>query len=477
MEKVIARADKEILAEVVRFAQKQGMKGTKGGWKDFLDHRDKKFGSNLSDPGKRSIDILAAFLRTFAEEEDIKFLGKVARSCVDRKALMQRTRNSPDVEYPEQRLVRLTIEHPQFVQHYSFPTFDKEWMVTNLGKVSKAMKSTKMIAIDCEMVLCEDGTEAVVKVCAVDNNLEVIIDNLVKPNKAIVDFRTEITGISAKDLEGITCSLTDIQKSLKKLLSHGTILVGHSLHNDLQALKVDHARVIDTQLIFKYQEAIHARPSLNNLCKSVLGCGVRKEGAPHNCLDDACAAMKLVLAKLKHGFDDPIAIETKNVPKADIAKLFLHKILVDVPSGELLKMFAEYNIVEVQWQLNSRARGHMRSAYAVFKDPKDAQEAFDNIEGEQEKDSSGRPQKLASMQLSTGATATFYVRKMTPDNLLSNKRSAEDEIVEHKKRKIDCNQCNHLTEIERLKQEIRQRDDEILNLQKILSALTRKHGL
>lgn len=27
----------------------------------------------------------------------------------------------------------------------------------------------------------------------------------------------------------------------------------------------------------------------------------------------------------------------------------------------------------------------MRSAYAVFKDPKDAQEAFDNIEGEEEK--------------------------------------------------------------------------------------------
>lgn len=48
-------------------------------------------------------------------------------------------------------------------------------------------------------------------------------------------------------------------------------------------------------------------------CQSVLGCGVRKEGAPHNCLDDACAAMKLVLAKLQHGFDDPIAIETKNV--------------------------------------------------------------------------------------------------------------------------------------------------------------------
>lgn len=51
-------------------------------------------------------------------------------------------------------------------------------MVTNLGKVSKATKSTKMIAIDCEMVLCEDGTEAVVKVCAVDNNLEVVLASL-----------------------------------------------------------------------------------------------------------------------------------------------------------------------------------------------------------------------------------------------------------------------------------------------------------
>lgn len=34
------------------------------------------------------------------------------------------------------------------------------------------------------------------------------------------------------------------------------------------ALKVDHARVIDTQLIFKYQDvSSRGRPSLNNLCK------------------------------------------------------------------------------------------------------------------------------------------------------------------------------------------------------------------
>ena len=31
-----------------------------------------------------------------------------------------------------------------------------------------------MIAIDCEMVLCEDGTEALVSVCVVDRNLKVL---------------------------------------------------------------------------------------------------------------------------------------------------------------------------------------------------------------------------------------------------------------------------------------------------------------
>lgn len=40
---------------------------------------------------------------------------------------------------------------------------------------------------------------------------QVELDKLVKPNKAIVDYRQEITGISAEDLEGNTCSLADIQ--------------------------------------------------------------------------------------------------------------------------------------------------------------------------------------------------------------------------------------------------------------------------
>lgn len=50
----------------------------------------------------------------------------------------------------------------------------QDWFVTENGKKkSKVMKSTRMLAIDCEMVTCEDGSEAVVRVGAVDRDLRV----------------------------------------------------------------------------------------------------------------------------------------------------------------------------------------------------------------------------------------------------------------------------------------------------------------
>lgn len=44
-----------------------------------------------------------------------------------------------------------------------------------------------------------------------------------------------------------------------------------------------------------------------------MGYSVREEGEPHNCLKDAEAAMNLVLAKLKNGFNDPIEIAASSV--------------------------------------------------------------------------------------------------------------------------------------------------------------------
>lgn len=50
--------------------------------------------------------------------------------------------------------------------------FDQQdWIVPKLRKKSKV---DKLLAVDCEMVLCDDGTEALVKICVVDQDLKVL---------------------------------------------------------------------------------------------------------------------------------------------------------------------------------------------------------------------------------------------------------------------------------------------------------------
>ncbi|KGN48551.1 small RNA degrading nuclease 1 [Cucumis sativus] len=476
MEDKIATAEKKVLVEMVRLTQKRGMTGSEGDWKEFLNSRDPKFGASMSDPSKRPNDLLIAFLKTFDKEEDLMFLDKVFQCNEKRNFVKQVSQITPENESPEQKLVRLTLEHPQYPLEYSFPSYDKEWVVTKFSQKSKGPNSNLIYAIDCEMVLCEDGTENLVRVCMVDRDLQVKIDELVKPRKAIKDYRTDITGISPGDLDGVSCSLADVQKSITKFLSHGrTILVGHSLNNDLQALKLDHSRVIDTSFIFKYSNgSIYRRPSLSKLCKSVLGYDLRKEGAPHNCLDDAQAAMKLVLAKLESKADDGIAIVDEDTPQVGMEKLLLHRIPINVPSEALAKAIHGDFTIELKPPKKGQG-GDIYSALAIFQNPKEALQAFEEVEGNAYEDSSGRPQKLIRFQHS-GSIVSIYVRKMGQkdfmDNFSSKKRDLEviENIVMSKKQKTankmeietisnSSRCCNHVEEVERLKQELKQKED------------------
>ncbi|CAO2036792.1 unnamed protein product [Urochloa humidicola] len=414
MAKRLSAAEKEVLVEVVRFTQKNGLKGSDGAWKDFLARNDKKFGASVSDPRKRSRDVLLAFLQTFSKDFQ-KYFGKLVKRQMERSAVQQYMNDFPDKVSPEQKLVQLTAEHPEYRKNYCFPSYQEGWKVLRIGEVSSLVSSSDMLAIDCEMVLCHDGTEAVIRVCVVDNNLEVKLNVLVNPSKAITDYRTQITGVSKKDLEGVTTSLVDVQKSLKKILSKGKILIGHSLYRDLCALKIDYCQVIDTAYIFKYANLpTTASASLNSLCKSVLGYSVREEGAPHNCLKDSEAAMNLVLAKLKHGFSDPIEVATTSVTESDALKLFAHRIPVNLPCQELCKVFSGNPSIDDK--IDSRIRGEFYSTCILFNDIDEVENAFEALDGQITKDSGGRLQKHVLMKRNNGDVVSFYVRKMVYDS-------------------------------------------------------------
>ncbi|XP_056843430.1 small RNA degrading nuclease 3 [Raphanus sativus] len=387
MEHKLATAEKKVLVELVKLVQKQGLEGDNGGWKEFLNSYDKRLGSSLSDPSRRSNDVLVAFLSSFKKKEDVQLLARVLQCDANRNLIEKFKQESPDKETPEQRLVRMTITHPRYPIYYAFPSHAEDWFVTKSGnKQSKVIKSTRMLAIDCEMVTCDDGSEAVVRVGAVDRDLKVVLDKFVKPSLPVVDYKTEITGVTAEDLEKATLSVADIQKKLRRFLSKGTILVGHGLHNDLQVLKVDHARVIDTSLVFKYSGANNSRiPSLLNLCKSVLDEELRMEGAAHNCVHDAAAAMKLVLAVVERGVETLIPqteqmLEVeKTIHEAKKASLYLHKIPHNVPSQELRGVITGDFKVDVK---PPKKLGGYYSAEVVFSSQEEANEAFEKVDGD-----------------------------------------------------------------------------------------------
>ncbi len=53
----------------------------------------------------------------------------------------------------------------------------------------------------------------------------------------------------------------DVQKQLLGMIFAETILIGHSLHNDLRVLRLIHSRVIDTAILFPHPKVGAASPS------------------------------------------------------------------------------------------------------------------------------------------------------------------------------------------------------------------------
>lgn len=111
-----------MLVELVKLVQKRGLEGEKGGWKDFLNSYDKKLGSSISDPSRRSHDVLVAFLMSFDKEGDRQLLARILQCDANRNLIEKFKQESPDKETPEQRLVRMTITHPRYPIHYAFPS-------------------------------------------------------------------------------------------------------------------------------------------------------------------------------------------------------------------------------------------------------------------------------------------------------------------------------------------------------------------
>lgn len=189
--------------------------------------------------------------------------------------------------------------------------------------------STGVFALDCEMCFTGCGLElAKVTIIRSDGNLH--YESFVRPERDIVDYNTRFSGITEKDLNiNSSCgmrrastasnssasstssnsyhqrtvkSLQEVQKDLLKFIFEDTILIGHSIENDLKALKLIHRSIVDTSIVFPHYYGLPYRRSLKSLTKSILKRDIQTSDNGHCSFEDSRACLELMLWKVRKDF-------------------------------------------------------------------------------------------------------------------------------------------------------------------------------
>ncbi|KAG9238267.1 hypothetical protein BJ875DRAFT_368238 [Amylocarpus encephaloides] len=160
----------------------------------------------------------------------------------------------------------------------------------------------EILAMDCEMCMTGEKEFSLTRMSLVGWDGSVVMDELVKPAKPIINYLTQYSGITEKMLADVTTTLEDIQQKLVKILQPHTILLGHSLNSDLTALQITHPFIIDTALLYPHPRGPPLKSSLKWLAQRYLNREIQKGGAAgHDSIEDARTCLDLLKQKCEKG--------------------------------------------------------------------------------------------------------------------------------------------------------------------------------
>ncbi|RSL41985.1 hypothetical protein CEP53_012430 [Fusarium sp. AF-6] len=188
------------------------------------------------------------------------------------------------------------------------------WVVTKVDKLEDGevpedevqqgsiTAGREVLALDCEMCMTGENEFSLTRISIVNWTGDVVLDELVKPDKPIIDYVTQFSGITEEMLAPVTTTLRDIQEKLLELLHPRTILVGHSLESDTKALQISHPFIVDTSIIFPHPRGPPLKSSLKWLAQKYLSKEIQKGGASgHDSIEDSKTCLDLVKQKCEKG--------------------------------------------------------------------------------------------------------------------------------------------------------------------------------
>ena len=307
-----------------------------------------------------------------------------------------------------------TYRHARYETNFDFERFRKQDEETGLGNIwirsrpygSWCENFPQVIAIDCEMCETEDpvsgkrDSKALCRISVVNaGNGETLLDTLVKPAWPVRDYRTWINGIAKEHLENVEFTLRHAQAFMMSLCSDKTVIVGHAVHNDLQAIHMEHCCVVDTAFLLEAKDRPNSSVSLKDGANALLDITMP---STHDSVYDALISLQLAeLWVKKDGKVDKVERTSRrdsNISQRESSgfgkKLFVHRIPANVTKEHLLDLFvSQCDIHPVEVEDLAEVNKDAFKAHVVFRSPEHARLAFDTLSTQVEMEASGRCQK------------------------------------------------------------------------------------
>jgi RNA exonuclease 4 len=162
-------------------------------------------------------------------------------------------------------------------------------------------QQNQYVALDCEMVgVGSEGIQsALARVTIIDWHGNVLMDEYVKQQQKVTDYRTFVSGMTKDILDRAKMDFAACRRRVQDILK-GKTLVGHALKNDLGVLGIRHpwhmtrdTATYEPFMKVRFTDGVLWPRGLKDLCKEKLDRDIQAYGKPHCPREDALAALDL----------------------------------------------------------------------------------------------------------------------------------------------------------------------------------------